>query len=74
MKIAITGNKYVRLSAAVLLTQHHEVVAFEISEDKVKNINAKKSQLADVEIEEFLIDRNLIICWSKEIVTIKGCK
>jgi UDPglucose 6-dehydrogenase len=61
MKIAIAGTGYVGLSIAVLLSQHHEVVAFDISEDKVDNINAKKSPLADVEIEEFLMDRNLNI-------------
>jgi UDPglucose 6-dehydrogenase len=59
MKIAIAGTGYVGLSIAVLLSQHHEVVAFDISEDKVNNINAKKSPLADVEIEEFLIKRDL---------------
>jgi UDPglucose 6-dehydrogenase len=59
MKIAIAGTGYVGLSIAVLLSQHHEVVAFDISEDKVNNINSKKSPLADVEIEEFLIKRDL---------------
>jgi len=31
------------MKIAVLLSQYHEVVAFDISEDEVSNINAKKA-------------------------------
>ena len=35
MKIAVAGTGYVGLSLAVLLSQHNEVVAVDIVEDKV---------------------------------------
>ena len=59
MKIAVAGTGYVGLSNAVLLAQHHEVVAVDIISEKVELINSGQSPIEDNEITEFLSERDL---------------
>lgn len=59
MKISIAGIGYVGLANAILLAQHNEVTAVDLVPEKVEMINARKSPLADREIEEYLADKPL---------------
>lgn len=59
MKIAVAGTGYVGLSNAVMLAQNNEVYAVDIVKEKVELINARKSPIADREIEEYLANREL---------------
>lgn len=59
MRIAVAGTGYVGLSMAILLSQHNEVKAVDIIQDKVDLINNKKSPIVDKEIEEYLATKEL---------------
>ena len=59
MKIAVAGTGYVGLSIAVLLSQHHQVVAVDIIPEKVDLINQKQSPIQDDYIEKYLAEKEL---------------
>lgn len=54
MKIVVAGIGYVGLSNAILLSQNHEVYAYDISEERARMVNERRSPLQDQEIEEYL--------------------
>lgn len=59
MKIAVAGTGYVGLSIAVLLAQHHQVVAVDIIPEKVELINQRRSPIQDDYIEKYLAEKEL---------------
>jgi len=59
MNITIAGTGYVGLSNAVLLAQHHHVIALDVVPEKVELINQRQSPIADKELEEYLANKPL---------------
>jgi UDPglucose 6-dehydrogenase len=59
MKITIAGTGYVGLSNAMLLAQHNNIIAIDIIAEKINMLNDKLSPISDVEIEDFLANKQL---------------
>lgn len=59
IKIAVVGLGYVGVSNAVLLSQKNEVVAVDVSANKVDLLNANKSPIEDPLIKEYLAEKEL---------------
>lgn len=59
MNICVCGTGYVGLSNAVLLAQHHRVIALDIIAEKVDRINLQQSPIADKELEDYLANKPL---------------
>ena len=59
MKIAVAGIGYVGLANAILLAQHNEVIAIDIMQEKVNEINDRISPIIYKEIEAFLKNKDL---------------
>lgn len=55
-RIAVAGTGYVGLSLAVLLSQHNNVTAVDVAEEKVKLLNNWKSPIQDEYIEKYLAE------------------
>ena len=61
MKIAVAGTGYVGMSLAVLLAQHHDVVAVDVIPEKVEKINRRISPIQDEYIEKYLAGKPLAL-------------
>ncbi len=59
MKIVVVGLGYVGISNAVLLAQNNEVIGVDISQERVDTLNARESPIIDVELSEYLANKDL---------------
>jgi len=59
LNITVAGTGYVGLSNAVLLSQHHQVMALDVLHEKVALINRRQSPVRDPEIQRFLSEKKL---------------
>lgn len=57
--IAVAGTGYVGLSLSTLLAQHNKVIAYDISPEKVDQINKRLSPIQDDYIEQYLKEKDL---------------
>jgi UDPglucose 6-dehydrogenase len=66
-KIVVVGLGYVGLSNAVLLAQCNEVIGVDISQDRVNALNARMSPIIDVELTEYLANKDLNLSASTDL-------
>lgn len=59
MKITVAGTGYVGLSNAVILAQHHDVIAVDIDPARVALVNDRRSPIIDDELERYLAEEQL---------------
>ncbi|WP_345201717.1 nucleotide sugar dehydrogenase [Fodinibacter luteus] len=57
--ICVVGTSYVGLSIAVLLAEHHDVVAYDIDEGRLELIRQRRSPISDPDIEQRLATHDL---------------
>lgn len=59
MTVAVAGLGYVGMANAVLLAQHHRVLAVDILPERVEKVNRRESPIADREIDEYFATKRL---------------
>ncbi len=59
MKITIVGSGYVGMSLATLLSLNHEVIAYDIKNEKIAQINKRKSPIIDSDIQDYFDNKEL---------------
>jgi len=68
MKIAVVGAGYVGLASAMLLSQNHDVIIYDIDQARVDKLKSRLSPVVDPEIQDFLENKayNFSATMSKE--------
>jgi len=61
MRFTIAGLGYVGLANAVILAQHHDVVALDIDPARVAAVNERRSPIVDAELSDYLATRRLAL-------------
>ncbi|WP_242130240.1 nucleotide sugar dehydrogenase [Sphingobium sp. Sx8-8] len=68
MKVAVVGLGYVGLSNAVLLAQQNQIVAVDISQDRVDAVNQRRCPIADADLDHYLQNRHLDLSATTDLV------
>ena len=71
MKILILGLGYVGTANAILLSQHNEVICFDIDNNRVDQINNHKSPVEDKEGSRYLSEKKLNLKAVSEFPTLE---
>ena len=66
-KITIVGAGYVGMSLSVLLAQKHNVILFDIDQDRVKTVSENKSTIQDPLIDEYIENKSLDLSSTADI-------
>jgi UDPglucose 6-dehydrogenase len=66
IKIAVAGLGYVGLSMAILLSQNHNVIGFDINEKRLEQLKKKQSPIIDKEIQEYLSTKPLKLSFTNQ--------
>jgi UDPglucose 6-dehydrogenase len=66
VKIAVVGLGYVGLSNAVILAQHNDVVALDVSKSRVEKVNRGESPIVDEELEDYLRNKRLSLTATRD--------
>ena len=61
MKIAVAGIGYVGLSNAILMAQHHDVVALDLIAEKIEMLNNGISPIMDHDVQDYLRHKPLTL-------------
>jgi UDPglucose 6-dehydrogenase len=69
MNIVVVGIGYVGLSNAALLAQNNTVVAVDISEERVAQVNNRQCPIIDAELEDFLSSKHLDLRATTDLVS-----
>ena len=67
MKITIIGAGYVGMSLATLLSNHHEIILFDIDGNKIEQVKNKMSPIKDSDIQEHLDKHELNLLATTDI-------
>ena len=66
MKLSIAGLGYVGLSLSILLAQKHEVIGYDINQEKIALLNKKTSPIFDLEITQYLREKKLQLSFTNK--------
>lgn len=69
MNIVVVGIGYVGLSNAALLAQNNTVVAVDISEERVAQVNNRQCPIIDAELEDFLSSKHLDLRATTDLIS-----